>query len=99
MRIIAIKTLRLFWEDPKYRETEQSLKAWFDEAKNAQWRTPHDIKSKYRNASFVHDNRVVFNICGNKYRLITAIKYDSGIVFIRFIGTHKQYNEIDAATI
>ena len=70
MRIIAIKTLRLFWEDPKYR-----------------------------NASFVHDNRVVFNICGNKYRLITAIKYDSGIVFIRFIGTHKQYNEIDAATI
>lgn len=99
MRIISRATLRNFWENPSYQDAEQPLKAWFDEAKKAKWQTPQDIKNSYRNASFVENNRVVFNIHGNKYRLIVAINYPAQIIFIRFIGTHKQYDSIDAATI
>lgn len=99
MRIIALSTLREFWEQPKYNDAEQPLKAWYDEAKKASWQTPQDIKDKYRSASFVADNRVVFNIHGNKYRLIVALKYQSGVGYVRFIGTHKQYDAIDAKTI
>jgi mRNA interferase HigB len=99
MRIIALSTLREFWEQPKYKDAEQPLKAWYDEAQKANWQTPQDIKDKYRNASFVADNRVVFNIHGNKYRLIVALKYQFGIGYVRFIGTHKQYDAIDANTI
>lgn len=99
MRIISRSTLREFWEQPQYKDAEQPLKAWYDEAKKANWQTPQDIKDKYRNASFVENNRVVFNIHGNKYRLIVALKYQSGIGFVRFVGTHKQYDTIDANTI
>lgn len=99
MRIIARATLRNFWQKPNYADAEQPLKVWFDEAKKANWETPQDIKNVYRNASFVGSNRVVFNIHGNKYRLIVAINYPAQIIFIRFIGTHKQYDSIDAATI
>jgi len=99
MRIIAVKTLRDFWEKFEYRDSEQSLRAWYAEIKKANWSNPNDIKKQYRNASFLANNRVVFNICGNKYRLIVAIKYEFKIVFIRFIGTHKQYDEIDAKEV
>lgn len=99
MRILALSTLRTFWEQPKYKDSEQPLKAWFDEARHAKWVKPQDIKDKYRNASFIADNRVVFNIHGNKYRLIVALKYEFGVGYIRFIGTHKQYDAINAKTI
>lgn len=97
MRVIAKKTLRTFWES--HRDTEQTLKAWHQDVKNAEWRSPNDIKQMYANASIIANNRVVFNIRGNNYRLVAAINYDFGIVYIRFVGTHKEYNQINAETI
>ena len=99
MKVIARAAIRDFWENPKYMDAEQPLKSWYDEVKHMQWSSPQDIKVKYRSASFVANNRVIFNIHGNKYRLVVAVRYDLGIVFIRFIGTHKQYDEIDADTV
>jgi len=97
MRIIARKTLREFWKH--HPDAEQPLRAWYAEAKSARWLTPNEIKLRYRSASFVANNRVVFNIGGNKYRLVVAIRYDVGIVFIRFIGTHAAYDKIDVTTV
>jgi mRNA interferase HigB len=97
MRVIAKKTIRDFWT--KHTDCEQQLKAWHDEAINSIWKTPNDIKRDYPSASFLEDNRVVFNIKGNKYRLIVKINYRFGMVWIRFIGTHSQYDQIDATTI
>lgn len=99
MRVIAKRTLREFWEKPDCADAEQPLKAWYSEARNADWKKPQDIKERYRQASFLKDNRVVFNIAGNKYRLIVKINYPFGIVYVRFIGTHKQYDAIDAETV
>ncbi|MDD2451497.1 MAG: type II toxin-antitoxin system HigB family toxin [Dysgonamonadaceae bacterium] len=96
MRIIARKTLKEFWEKSEYADSEQALKAWFDEASQAKWQTPNDIKAQYKSASILRDSRVVFNIHGNKYRLIVKINYDLGVIYIRFAGTHKQYDKIDA---
>ncbi len=92
MRIISRRTLREFWSKPAYRDAEQPLRAWFDEAQKAQWRRPQDVKDHYRNASFLANNRVVFNIGGNKYRLVVALRYDRGLAYIRFIGTHAHGN-------
>jgi mRNA interferase HigB len=97
VRIIARKALREFWE--KHPDAEQPLQAWYHDVKHATWRSSADIKAVYRSASFLAGNRVVFNIKGNKYRLVTAVQYDFGIVFIRFIGTHKDYDAIDAGNI
>jgi mRNA interferase HigB len=97
MRIIARSTLRNFWE--LYPDAEQPLKAWYDEASRAVWESPTDIKNTYRNASIIANNRVVFNIKGNNYRLIVHVRYDIEIIFIRFIGTHKEYDNIDATII
>ena len=97
MRIIALKTLRAFWE--QHPDARQALQAWYHDAKQATWRTPTEIKSVYRNASLVGNNRVVFNIKGNDYRLVVAVQYQHGIVYIRFVGTHQQYDKIDATTI
>lgn len=101
MRVIALKTLRLFWE--RHPDAQQALQAWYRDAKRATWITPADIRNVYRNASFVGNNRgnnrVVFNIRGNQYRLVVAINYAYGIVYIRFIGSHQDYDRIDAATI
>ncbi len=94
MRIISRKKLKDFWL--KHEDAENSLKAWFADTKNAKWDTPADIKNNYRNASFLSENRVVFNIKGNKYRLIIAINYYFGVVYIRFIGTHQEYDKINA---
>lgn len=99
MRVIAVKTLRKFWERPSHADSEQPLKAWYAEAKQARWVTPHEIKQQYRNASIVGKNRVVFNLGGNKYRLVVAINYNFGIVYIRFIGTHRAYDRISAEEI
>jgi len=97
MRIIARKSLREFWK--RHAGSEQALKIWFAEVKNADWKTPADLKKYYNSVSFLSDNRVVFNIKGNTYRLIAAINYKFAIVYIRFIGTHKQYDKVDALTI
>ena len=97
VRIIARRTLREFWE--RHPDAEQPLRAWHRKAKNSTWRTPAEIKSAYRNASFITNNRVVFNIKGNHYRLIVEIKYPHEVVYIRFVGTHSQYDKIDARTI
>lgn len=97
MNVVAISTLRAFWE--KHSAAEQPLKAWYDEAKAASWTTPQDIKNNYASASFVGNNRVVFNIKGNDYRLIVAVAYRYQAVYIKFIGTHAEYNKIDAATV
>ena len=97
MRIISRKTLREFWE--RHPGTRQPLQAWYADVKHAVWKTPADIKDVYRNASLVTNNRVVFNIKGNKYRLVVAVQYKYGIVYIRFIGSHREYDKIDASTI
>lgn len=99
MRIIAIRTLRDFWEKTPYADAEQPLKSWYAIAKNANWKTPSDIKEQFRNASFVGNNRVVFNIHGNKYRLVAAVNYPYGVIYIRFVGTHKAYDKINAEEI
>jgi mRNA interferase HigB len=95
--VLAVKTLRSFWE--KHPDAENALRAWYIEAKRATWRGPRDIKNAYRTASILQNNRVVFNIKGNSYRLVVAVKYDFQIVYIRFIGTHGAYDKIDAEEI
>jgi mRNA interferase HigB len=97
MRIIARRALREFWT--RHRDAEQQLKAWFSETRKAQWRGPSDVRDRYATASFVAPDRVVFNICGNRYRLVVAVRYDPGLVFIRFVGTHRQYDNIDVSSI
>jgi mRNA interferase HigB len=99
MRIISRKTLRSFWEKPEYADAEQSLKAWFREASNADWSSPAAIKSVFRTASIVANNRVVFNVGGNKYRLVARVNYPYRIMYIRFIGTHAQYDRINVEEI
>ena len=97
--IISKKTLRNFWETVGNEDSEQALKSWYQEAQQAEWESPNDIKAQYKNASIVGSNRVVFNICGNKYRLIVKVNYTCSWVFIRFVGTHKEYDKIDATEI
>jgi mRNA interferase HigB len=97
VRVIAKKTIRDFWN--KYPDCEQQLKAWYQEANSAIWTGPVDIKKNFPSASFLANNRVVFNIKGNHYRLIVRINYSCKMVWIRFIGTHTQYDRIDASTI
>ncbi len=97
MRIIAKKTLRDFWTI--HPDCEESLKIWYHETERAVWQTPKDIKRVHASASFLRDNRVVFNIKGNHYRLIVRINYDYGVLWIRFVGTHAEYDKIDANTI
>jgi mRNA interferase HigB len=97
LRVIAKKTLRDFWT--RHPDCEQQLKAWYQEADAAVWKGPGDIKREYPNGSFLAENRVVFNIKGNHYRLIVRINYYYQMVWIRFIGTHTQYDRIDAGKI
>jgi mRNA interferase HigB len=97
MRIIAKKTLRDFWE--QHTDAEEQLKAWYHETEKAHWQTPNDIKKVHKTASFLRNNRVVFNIKGNNYRLIVRINYDYGVIWIRFVGTHAEYDKIDANII
>jgi mRNA interferase HigB len=97
MRVVAKKILRNFWG--KHSDSEDQLKTWYKEASKAKWTNPTDIKNEYPKASILKAGRVVFNICGNKYRLITHINYLRQWVFIRFIGTHTDYDKIDAEKI
>jgi len=97
MRVISRRVLREFWK--KHPTAEQPLKAWFAEAQAARWEDSHAIKRHYRHASFVRDNRVVFNIGGNKYRLVVHVNFAIGVVLIKFVGTHAEYDRIDAETV
>ncbi len=97
LRVIAKKILREFWQ--KHRDCEQQLKAWYHETSKAKWKNTQDIKREYPTASFIADNRVVFNIKGNRYRLICKINYNYQMVWIRFIGTHTGYDTIEATKI
>lgn len=97
MRVIAKSTLRDFWID--HPDSEEPLKAWFNETEKSNWSSPNIIKTDYPSASILADNRVVFNIKGNTYRLVVRVNYKVGIVWIRFIGTHADYDKINANTI
>ena len=97
MRLIALGTLRNFWD--RHPDAEIPLRSWYANASRGKWRRPADIKTAYRSASFIANNRVVFNIKGNDYRLVAAVHYNRGMMFIRFIGTHREYDRIDARTI
>lgn len=97
MRIIALSALREFWRI--HPDAEIPLRAWYADASRADWRRPADIKAAYRSASFIANNRVVFNVKGNDYRLVVAVHYNRGMMFVRFAGTHREYDRIDAATI
>jgi len=97
LRVIAKKILREFWQ--RHADCEQQLKAWFQETSKSEWRNTKDIKNEYPSASFLADNRVVFNIKGNHYRLVVKINYDYQMVWIRFIGMHSEYDKIDATKI
>ena len=100
MRIISKRTLREFWEsEPQYFDAKGVLEAWHEEVLKAHWSNPQELKAQFRNASVVKNNRVVFNIKGNSYRLVVRINFDHKIVFVRFIGTHKQYDLIDVEVI
>ena len=97
MRVIALRALREFWS--KHPDAEVPLRAWYALASRARWRSPAEVKAAYRNASFIANNRVVFNIKGNDFRLVVAVHYNRGLMFIRFVGTHQEYGRINVATI
>lgn len=97
MRIIKLGTLKTFWRSNK--DSEQPLRSWYQEAKQARWNSPGEVKNKYVTASILKDKRVVFNIAGNKYRLVVRINYDYKLIYIRFIGTHSEYDKINAEKI
>ncbi|WP_137895186.1 type II toxin-antitoxin system HigB family toxin [Ramlibacter sp. 2FC] len=97
MRIVALGTLRDFWV--RHPDALEPLSAWYAIASRARWAAPANVKAAYRNASFVAGNRVVFNIKGNDYRLVVAMHYNRQIAYIRFVGTHRQYDQIDATTV
>jgi mRNA interferase HigB len=97
MRIIAKSTLRAFW--CCYPDAEAPLLAWYREAEKADWENPAQVKEQYRSASFVGRNRVVFNIKGNDYRLVVQINYPYRVVYVRFVGTHAEYEKIDVREV
>ena len=99
MRIISRRSLREFWKLPGRQDAERPLRAWFAEVRQARWRGPADVKERYRSASFVAGDRVVFNVAGNKYRLVVAVKYSAQIVFVRFVGTHAEYDAIEVTEV
>ena len=97
MRTIAVETLKLYWN--KNKPAEQPLKAWYKECSNAKWNSAAELKTQFRSCSIINSKRAVFNIKGNDFRLIVDIEYRLKIVFIVWVGTHKQYNNIDAKTV
>lgn len=99
MRIIAVSTLRAFWSRPGRSDAEQPLRTWVQVVRAANWSRPTDIKQMFRSADILGNGRAIFDIGGNKYRLIAAIHYRGKRVYVRFIGTHREYDQIDAATV
>lgn len=99
MRVISRRTLREFWSRSDCRDAEQPLKAWFHEVEQSQWRSPAEVKASFRSASIVGSNRVVFNIAGNKYRVVALLNYQRGIAYVRFVGTHEEYDRTDVKVV
>ncbi len=97
MRIISKRPLREFWE--RYADAEGPLLGWYREVEKEEWATPVDVKAKYPSASIIGDNRVIFNIRGNTYRVVVKINYPGRIVYVRFVGTHAEYDRIDAREV
>lgn len=97
MRIIAVKTLKFYWE--KYPDAQAALFAWYEEVSEADWSSPNEMKVQFRSASVITGKRVVFNIHGNNYRLLVDIEFKFKIVFIVWFGTHKDYDKLDAKTV
>ena len=94
MRIVSRKALREFWEQADHHDAEARLRAWYKTAEKSDWATPADIKAQFRSASFLANNRVVFNIAGNKYRLIVWVNYRARVILVRFLGSHKEYDAL-----
>jgi mRNA interferase HigB len=100
VRIIALSTLRVFLgQSPNYADAREPMMAWYQQVIQADWASPAELKEAIRSASILKDGRPVFNIAGNKYRIVVWINYPYRIVYIRFVGTHRQYDRIDAQTI
>lgn len=100
MRVIAKRTLRQFWEaNPRNRAAKTPLEDWHAQARAANWAAPADVKAQFGDASILQRGRVVFNIGGNKYRLVVRINYPYRVVYVRFVWTHSEYDEIDANTV
>ncbi len=99
MRVIAKRTLFYFWQRASCEDAKTPLEAWHDIAVKSTWKTPQDVKAQFKNASICANNRVVFNIGGNKYRLVVEIQYQAEIVWVKFLGTHAEYDRIDVETI
>ena len=100
MRVIAVSTLKAFWSRrPEFHDAEKPTLAWYRDVLRADWATPGDLKNHFRSASVLRDGRAVFNIGCNKYRIVVWINYHYRVVYVRFIGTHAQYDAIDAQTI
>lgn len=97
MRVISKAVLIAFWT--RHPAAKQALQTWFEDATHAQWKTPQDIKLRYSSASFVAANRVVFNIKGNEYRLVVAVAYRFAALYVKFVGTHAEYDAVDVATV
>jgi len=99
MRIIAVSTLREFWTGPGRRDAEEALKTWVQIVRAADWSKPTDVKEMFRSADILRNGRVIFDIGGNKYRLIAAVHYRGKRVYVRFIGTHSDYDKVNAETV
>ena len=99
MRIIARKRLKDFWQRPGHEDAEVPLREWFTEVRKANWKSPNEVKKNFGSASIIANNRIVFNIKGNQYRLVTAVDYKRQIIYIRFVGTHRQYDGVNSEEI
>ena len=97
MNVIALRTLRRFWE--KHPQAQTSLRAWHAVVRKVDWQGPQDVRATFRSADFVADNRVIFNVGGNKYRLVCHIAYRHRRVLVKFVGTHAEYDRIDASSV
>lgn len=98
--MIAKRALRLFWQRSRsFADARRALEDWHAQVRQADWRTPADVKATYGDASILKGGRVVFNVCGNKYRLVVKINYPYRVVYVRFVGTHEEYDAIDAETV
>ena len=99
MRIISVGTLKAFWEQPARRDAEQPLRTWVAATRAARWSDPSAVKRMFGSADILRDGRVVFDIGGNKYRLVAWVNYEYGVVYVRFIGAHRDYDKIDVQSV
>jgi len=99
VRVIAKNSLKKFWEKPGCADARGPLHSWYEEARKAVWLSPRDVKLLYASASICRNNRVVFNVGGNKYRLVVEVQDQARIVWVKFVGTHAEYDRIDVDTV